>query len=89
MFAMSMTMNVSLFTSMFSCGWILFYLLFVFVDFRGLLNSGVTGLENSDNEMYGRSMPSVGWTFEREQSKFGVRGGLSLRYMKRRIKRQS
>lgn len=91
MFAMSMTMNVSLFTSMFSCGWILFYLLFVFVDFRGLLNSEVTGLENSDNEMYGRSMPSVGWTFGRELSRFGVRGGLSLHYirhlMKRRIKR--
>lgn len=39
-FSMSMTMNVSLFTSLFSCGWLLFYVLFVFVDFKHLRNRG-------------------------------------------------
>ena len=33
LFTMSMTMNVSLFTALLSCGLILFYLIFVYVDF--------------------------------------------------------
>lgn len=33
LFAMSMTMNVSLFTALFSCGLLLLFLLFVYVDF--------------------------------------------------------
>lgn len=33
LFSMSMTMNVSLFTALFSCGLILFYLIFSYVDF--------------------------------------------------------
>lgn len=36
LFAMSMTMNVSLFTALFSCGLLLLYLLFIFVDFNFL-----------------------------------------------------
>lgn len=38
LFAMSMTMNVSLFTALFSCGLLLLYFLFVFVDFKFLEN---------------------------------------------------
>lgn len=37
LFAMSMMMNVSFFTSLFTCGWLLIYILFVYVDFHKVL----------------------------------------------------
>ena len=37
-------------------------------------------------DMCGRYIPSVGWTFGRELSKFGVRGSLSLYYIRHLMK---